>query len=126
MPVRFSVDSASRIVFTRAEGLVTLNDLQEHLRQEDAVENAAGYAEIFDASGATTDLTRDQVRVLVAQIVSMTRDGPFGPTAIITDNDTFFGMARMLEIICDVQGGPRFGVFRKFEDGLAWLREQSG
>ena len=64
------------------------------------------------------------MRVLVEQLMSMKRHAPFGPTAIITDNDTFFGMARMLEIICDVQGGPRFGVFRRSEDGLAWLREQ--
>jgi hypothetical protein len=33
----------------------------------------------------------------------------------------FFGMASMLAILCELQGGPAVGVFRTIDEGLAWL-----
>jgi hypothetical protein len=124
VPIRFDCDSEAGIVFTRAEGLVTFEDLQNHLAQEAAIEKAAGYAEVFDASGASTNLTAEQVKQLVEHVMSMTNTAPFGPTAIITTDDTFFGMARMIEILCELRGGPRMGVFRTFSAGLEWLRAE--
>lgn len=125
MPIRFRVDSEARTVFTRAEGLVTFEDLQNHLKEEAANDSAAGYAEIFDASGASTNLNSAEVRQIVERVMSMMNSAPFGPTAIITTNDTVFGMARMIEILCELRDGPPLGVFRTFDDGLAWLRGQA-
>jgi hypothetical protein len=92
------------------EGLLTLDEILRHLNEE---RNAKGIAtpEVFDATQAHTDSTAEQVRVVVQRMIEMARQGAFGPTAIITNNDVVFGMASMLAILCDLGGGQKFKPF---------------
>jgi hypothetical protein len=120
MPIRFTYDPERQILFTTAQGPVSLEDIQNHLDQEKAA-HLLNRREIFDATSATTTLTADEVRELVWRVRTLLQSGPFGPTAVITTNPTFFGMAMMFAILCELDSGPRVAVFRSFEDGLAWL-----
>ena len=120
MPISFTYDPALKIVFTTAQGLVTLTDIQNHLTQE-SNGYSTGYRELVDASLATTDLTSEQGRELVQFLKSISEKKPFGPTAIVTPNDIVFGMASMIGILSELQGGPVIGVFRTFDAGLNWL-----
>jgi hypothetical protein len=121
MPIRFAYDQQLKVLIATAEGLVSFEDIQKHL-DEEAAAGAIGCREIFDASAASTSLTSGEVRKIAERLHGW-RSLPLGPTAIVTNNDVLFGMARMLEIICDLQGGPRFSVFRTFDEGLDWLGE---
>ena len=94
--------------------------MQDHLTQEDDL-RAVGYPELFDATGASTILTSDQVRTLVRRTHDLVRRGPFGPTAIVATNDMLFGMARMYEILAETDG-VSVGVFRTLADADRWLR----
>ena len=120
MPIQFTWDAARAILFTTAEGMVTLTDIITHL---DCESDAAllGCPEIFDARDARTNLTPNDVRNLVGQIQMRMKGTQFGPTAVVTTNDVFFGMARMMEILAELDGGPAFGVFRTLDDALQWL-----
>jgi hypothetical protein len=90
MPIQFTYDAARGILFTTAEGLVTLADVITHLdRESDAA--ALGCPEIFDALAARTNLTPDDVRNLVGQIQLRMKGTKFGPTAVVTTDDVFFG-----------------------------------
>ncbi len=77
--------------------------------------------EMIDATAATTNLTAEEVRKIVGRVHEMMRSGPFGPTAIVTNNDVVFGMARMFAILCELQQGPPVGVFRTLDEGRDWL-----
>jgi hypothetical protein len=57
MPISFHVDRLGRRVVTRASGLVTFSELSEHLDAEER-QRALDLTELFDARGATTDITR--------------------------------------------------------------------
>jgi hypothetical protein len=41
---------------------------------------------------------------------------------VVTLNDVFFGMARMLEVLAEIDGTAAFAVFRDVDEGLEWLR----
>src|SRR5215470_8080703 len=115
MPINFHYDPDVGILFTRAEGLLTFEEILRHLDEE---RNAKGIAhpEIFDATQAYTDSTAEQVRVVVQRMIEMGRQGVFGPTAVITDNDVLFGMASMLAILSELRGGPKVQAFRTFNE----------
>lgn len=120
MPINFHYDPDVGILLTSAEGLLTFDDILRHLDEE---RNANGIAhpEVFDATQAHTDSTAEQARVVVQRMIEMHRQGAFGPTAVITNNDVVFGMASMLAILSELAGGPRVQAFRTFNEGLGWL-----
>jgi hypothetical protein len=120
MPIHFYYDRDLGILFTRAEGLLTFDEILRHLNKERSAKGI-GHPEVFDATQASTDATADQVRLVVQRMIDMRRQGAFGPTAVITTNDVVFGMARMLAILSELGGGPKVQVFRTFNEGLDWV-----
>ena len=120
MPITLGVDREHRLVTTTAWGQVTYEEIQSHLSEEEHL-RATGYPELIDAIGASTTLTADEVRTLVNRTHDMLRQGPFGPTAIASDNDVLYGMARMYEILAE-RDGISIGVFRNVPDAERWLR----
>lgn len=120
MPIRFIYDPYVRILFSTAEGIVSFSDIDIHLTEEHR-ELALAHRELVDASAATTNLTSAEVRIVVERLRGLMQKGPFGPTALVTSDDTLFGMANMLAIISDLRGGPSVGVFRTFDEALDWL-----
>ena len=119
MPVTFEVDRARHTVLTMASGLVTYDDLAQHLAEE-ARDDALGFAEVIDGRGATTDVTAGQVRSLVARTDALLRQGQLGALAIVTDSDFAFGMARMYQILSEPLP-VQIGVFRTLDEATAWL-----
>ena len=120
MPITLGVDREHRLVTTTVWGQVTYEEIQSHLSEEEHL-RATGYPELVDAIGASTTLTADEVRALVNRTHDMLRQGPFGPTAIASDNDVLYGMARMYEILAE-RDGISIGVFRNVPDAERWLR----
>ncbi len=124
MSITTSVEGARRWVVTRAPGLVTYAELQEHLDQEEAL-RAVGDPEVFDATGATTDLTGAQVEALVRRGHAMLWRGAVGPTAFVADGDLAFGMARMYQPLA-ASDAVVVGVCRDTADAERWLADAAG
>jgi len=124
MPVSFEIDAARGIVRTVASGRVTYDDLARHLAEEEG-DDALGLAELLDGRGATTDITPNQVRLLVARTDALVRKGRFGALAIVTDNTFAFGMARMYQILTEPLP-VQIGVFRSLDEATAWLSAAAG
>lgn len=120
MAIQFTYDPKRGILFTEATGLVSFEDIEKHIDQE-KVAGALAYPEIFDASNASTNITPHQIRLLVKRIQKELTTGRFGPTAVVAVDDVFFGMARMFEILMEVNNGPLVAVFRKFDEALGWI-----
>lgn len=120
MPIEFRYDSRRRILFTTAKGLISFGDVLNHIKREaDAGDLAC--KELFDATEATTNMSTDEVQTLADVVRQRLIRDTFGPTAVVTINDVFFGMSRMLEILSDLNHGPKFGVFREAPVALQWL-----
>jgi hypothetical protein len=125
MPIHFHYDPEVGILFTRADGLLTFDEILRHLNEERDAKSIA-HPEVFDATQAHTESTPDQVRLVVQRMLDMHRKGAFGPTAVITNDDVVFGMARMLAILSELGGGPAIQAFRTFNEGLDWLVRMKG
>ena len=122
MPIRFAYDRRVNLLLTKAEGLISFQEINRHL-DEESREGALALREIVDATGAQTNLTLEQTRQLVARLYRLMKTHSLGPTAIVTENNVVFGMARMLAILSDLQGGPQTQVFRRFDEGMRWLAQ---
>jgi hypothetical protein len=120
MSIQFHYDPDVAILVTRAEGLLTFDEILRHLNEERDAKGIA-HPEVFDAMEARTDATPDQVRLVVRRMIVMHRQGAFGPTAVITNNDVVFGITSMLAILSELGGGPKVQAFRRFNEGLDWL-----
>ena len=121
MPISIQATAARGWLVTRATGRVTFAEIVAHLDEEERA-RAADEPELFDATGATTDVTAEQVRALVRRADVMLRRGGVGPTAIVADDDVFFGMARMYELLAELDG-IAVAVFRDVAPAERWLAQ---
>jgi hypothetical protein len=119
MPITYVIDRLRQRMLTQASGLVTFNDVIGHLDQEER-DRGLDVPELVDARSAKTDLTAEQVRRLIQRGVQLLRTIPLGPTAIVADDDTLFGMARMYSILAE-HDGIFVDVFRDIESAQNWL-----
>ena len=124
MPIQYVIDRTHQRILTRAEGLVTFEDLSQHLDAEER-DRGLELPELFDARGATTNVTTQQVRRLVYRAAATLRSISLGPTAIVATDDLVFGTARMYAILTE-DAGARVEVFRDVESANRWLQEVSG
>lgn len=121
MPLTYVIDRVQQRMTTYADGLVTFDDISQHLAAEER-DRGLDLPELIDATGATTDLTTDQVRELVRRAAETVRRVPLGPTAIVANHDVVYGMARMNSILMEDVAAP-VGVFRDVDAARAWLRD---
>ena len=122
MPIRFTYNSKLNILFTTAEGVVSFEEIQAHLKGEWSAHLVGTRELVFDASAASTNLTSVmKVKKIVATLQQMAKQREFGPTAVVTNDNVVFGMASMVGILSELRGGPVIGAFRSFSEGLNWL-----
>ena len=119
MPIFFQIDDVSRRINTVAEGVITYADLRTHMNA-DVPPEVVGYSEIFDCTGATTDVTADEIRRLASERERIAGSrAAAGPVAVVATNDLFFGMFRMFDVLTSRVRPLR--VFRSIADAERWL-----
>ena len=120
MGLTHQIDRDCNVMFTTAEGPITLQDICVHL-EEERVQGGLGCAELIDARSASSAVTREDVHTLVALLRKWSELYELGPTAVVVSTDLAFGMLRMLDILveefCVVQP------FRDMEMAQRWLYE---
>jgi hypothetical protein len=124
MPLTYIIDRVQQRMITHADGLITFDDVSNHLDAEER-DRGLDLPELIDATNATTDLTSDQVRRLVRRAADTTQRISLGPTAIVAKQNVVYGMARMYSILMEGIGAP-VEVFRDVHSALKWLREIHG
>lgn len=120
MPISYRVDDSRRRVYTRAEGLITYRQLRAHMNAE-VGEEASSYGELFDCTDATTNITPEEVRLLVDERVKIARLRPSCPVAVVATNKCLFGMLRMYDIMTEQVRPIR--IFSDLQDAEEWLNE---
>jgi hypothetical protein len=125
MTIQCEYDSKRKLLIAWAEGVVSYSEIQRHLDAEEA-KGYLGLPEVFDCQNASTNLARSEIVSLVRRLVNYAKSKRLGPTAIVAKQPVTFGMARMFEIVCELEGGPPVGVFNNMEEGERWLERFSG
>ena len=118
MPIKWTISRAERLVTVRAEGVISLRDV-EALLDDIAVKEAIGYRKIFDARGAAGSYTDDDVMTLGARIQAYIRQGLPGAAAIVVDSQRQFNTA--LRIANVGQGKRPIRIFFSPEEARAWI-----
>lgn len=126
MPINYRIDSEQKIVWTKASGVLTDQELLEHKRRLAQDPNfKSGMRELSDVSEIEKlEVTPEGITRFVMQdkadVMSL---GDF-KLAIVASADEVFGMARMYQIFTE-KNIPRIGVFRDLEEARAWLEIES-
>jgi hypothetical protein len=116
-------DRDRNAMFTTAEGPITLNDICVHI-EEERVQGGLGCAELIDARSASSAVSSEDVRTLVALLRKWSEFYKLGPTAVVVSTDLAYGMLRMLDILVE-----EFCVIQPFQDmemAQRWLYEGRG
>jgi hypothetical protein len=118
MSITYRIDETRKRIYTQAEGLVTYEDLRNHMFSE-AGEPAASYSELVDFSGATTDITKEEIHLMASARRTIAKRQQPGPVAVVATDRTLHGMMRMYQMLTD-QVRP-FRVFDDATEAGLWL-----
>ena len=119
MPISCRIDDTRRRLYTRAEGLVTFEEMRAHVYTELSAD-AATYCELIDCRNATTSVSAAQIRRLAAERKKVdARQRRPGPVAVVATDNVFFGMLRMYNALTDTI--RPIEVFRDAQAAEHWL-----
>jgi hypothetical protein len=112
VPITVDADEEKQVLIATASGDLTFARLLEFIRSVRTGELRT-WPLLFDMSGATADITAEQVRSLAVDVGSALRSqGERGAVAIVAGTDVLFGVMRMYQILCEQQGVSVIEVFR--------------
>jgi len=119
MPIAWKILPYERMVVARADGTVTLNDIQNYLDAV-VVADAQPYAKLFDAGAMELKLTDDEVMLLGARMSAYSSAfDTAGPLAFVATTLAVEGFAKRFLNVASVQRPSK--IFRTVEEAKAWL-----
>jgi hypothetical protein len=73
--------------------------------------------------GGNPELSPDDIRKIFGVSIEYGSQRKTGKTAIVTDNDLYFGLSRMYETYAEIETdlSLQVQVFRKFKEAIAWF-----
>jgi len=118
MPIHFTIDHAAKLVKARAEGIVTLKDIEAF---SDAVvaQDALTYRKLFDARDAAGTYGDDDVMVLAARASAYAMLAKRGRLAVVPRRNAVPDLAQRYINLGKFDGNAQ--IFATPEEALAWL-----
>lgn len=120
MPIRFTIDHAKRFVYARAEGEVTLSDI-EGFTDAVMVENALPYRKLFDGRGAFGKYDDNDMMMLGARVSAYASVGKRGALAVVPSPEYFEMASRFINL---GKSDRPARVFLDRDAALRWLESQ--
>jgi hypothetical protein len=120
MPMQWTISHPTRLVMAIAEGNLALKDIEDYLDATVAA-GALPYRKIFDTTGASMQLSEDDLMALGARIRAYIPFGRIGPLAIVAATEDSHGQARMFMTLAVADRPVR--IFRTLEAACKWLDE---
>ncbi len=121
MPFKWTISQSERLVTVKAEGVVTLQDIETYLDAV-VVANAGPFAKLVDMSGATVQASDHDMMMLGARVRAYLGTGPAGPVAFVVDRRE--NSDYVLRFINLASGNRPTAVFFTVTDARDWLAEQ--
>jgi hypothetical protein len=118
VPADFVIDKEHRVVRTRAWGFLTDAETQAHYA---LIEHAPGFEPDFSLLCDLRGVTRiEAARNTLRDLARFSTFARGAQRAFVVQNDEHFGLARMLQAFCELQGAE-VGVFRSLNEAQRWL-----
>jgi hypothetical protein len=123
VPIALERDHRRRLLTVRVTGVLTLREALDLLRTATADPAVETWPLIFDARGATTDMTPEDVESAVATVAEIHRTStvPRGHVAIIADDDQLYVRMLLYETCLSDIGIRSVRAFRQAEAAERWL-----
>jgi hypothetical protein len=130
MPIRVHIDLERRVVFARAVGVLTDDDIFSYQRSVWSRPEVAGFDELWDAGSVERIAlpSADRVRDLAVLAASMDAPETSSRLAIVATTDFAYGLGRMFEMHreSDTKSRKEVNVFRSRAEALRWLGIEDG
>jgi hypothetical protein len=119
MPLSFRFSPATKIIRTRATGIVNFDDIVHHLQAKEQ-QQVLSYAEIFDTRGAQFDLSICDISQVVDEVRRVMSSTTPGPLAVVTTSNFIRGLARAYASLT-IHDHPAFEIFDNVEEAQSWI-----
>src|SRR5436305_1647616 len=120
MPIHFTIDHAERLVRARAEGEVSLADIED-LTDAIMVENAMPYRKLFDGRAAIPVYVEDDMMMLGARASAYASLERRGPVAFLPNPNHAALASRFINL---GKSGRAAAIFYDEDEARRWLDEQ--
>lgn len=120
MPINFAIDHAKRFVRARAEGEISLADIEE-FTDAMMVENAMPYRKLFDGRGAFGKYDDHDMMMLGARVSAYAAAEIRGALALVPSPE-YFEMA--IRVVNLGKSNRPASVFLDPDEALLWLEAQ--
>jgi hypothetical protein len=128
MPIEYRIDSAQKVVFAKAKGRLTDEDVFGYQQQVWSDPSVAGFNELVDMSEVEEIVPPSTERVRFLANTSAEMDDPDRPSrfAIVAPQDLAFGLGRMYGAYRELSPGStkQVAIFRTKKAALSWLGVQ--
>jgi hypothetical protein len=115
-------DDDRRWIVVRATGCVAIDEMLNLIRTVRAQVAHRMTPMVFDARGATTTATEDDIRQAVDAVRRANAHGLRGHVALVADDDTFYSRLLCYETECAAIGVRVIRAFRQLSDAERWLQ----
>ena len=122
MPLRWQVVHAEKFVHIVADGPLTREQLEAHF-DDLVVQNALGYAKLFDARGLEPVYDDNDVMLMGARLSAYTQNFPSGPLAVIGDRPEVVDAFKRFVNISPSQRPA--AIFASEAEARAWLKARA-
>jgi hypothetical protein len=124
MPITVVSDPVRRRIVATAVGELTIEEFRDFFRSGRTGEERA-WPLLFDATTASTAISVDQVRGLAANVGALLRnDGARAAVGIAAPDPAVYGVMRMYQILCGMEGVHAIHVFRTRTEADRWLSSE--
>jgi hypothetical protein len=119
MPADFFIDAGLGMVFSKATGVISLADGEDHMDRLCAnPEFRTEFNQLFDFRQARGTALSDDALWSLASRKIFSRDSP---GAFVVAGDLEFGLSRVFATYREMQGERGILVFRDMTEALSWL-----
>jgi hypothetical protein len=125
MPIKHRVDPASNTMFVTRSGSIDTHDEEQAQRERQTDPLVVpGIAVLVDCREVEPADSTEVVQYLADNITALAANLQCGPVAIVVSSEVEYGMARMYQLMTDLEH-PETAVFRDYREALDWLRQAS-
>lgn len=121
MPITFTVDHAQRLVIVIATGTVTRETIVRYFDTQRMLEGLA-YPRLVECRDLESQLTDEDWSAITGWLQNLTAHLPFGPAAVIVDNEQTLELVERVSIL--VRGLCELRAFGDRHSAEEWLSDR--
>jgi len=118
MPIIYTIDHKERLVLARAEGIITLRDIED-FSDDIVAQDALAYRKLFDGTNAAGTYDDNDVMILAARASAYATLTRRGRLALVPRRNAVPDLAERYINLGKFEGRAR--VYRTREEALEWL-----